>query len=116
MPVASINVIVQAITEASDQMNRNSRNIQELITISTSVEEKIHTTVDTMRKAAAMADQNVAGFRRTGMLVGEMTGQVEKINGFVTVNARNVEEIAGAAANLDKMADKLSGQMKRFKI
>ena len=113
---ATINVIVQAIIDSSDQMNKNSANIQELANISALVEEKINTTVEIMSRATNVSDKTVSDFVQTGQMVEAIASDINGANEIVSSNARSVEEIATAAEQLNNMTDELKQKMSRFKM
>ena len=63
---ATINVIVQAIIDSSEQMNRNSKEVQELSSIAEDVGKKINATVDMMDFATNLNDKTVTDYINTG--------------------------------------------------
>ncbi len=113
---ATINVIVQAIMDAGEQMNKNSKNIQELADISSEVEVKITTTVEIMQDATRVSEKTVNDFQETGTMVDTIANEIMDINSIVESNARSVEEIAAAAEHLSSMTEKLDLNMDKFKV
>jgi len=113
---ATINVIVQAIMDAGEQMNKNSRNIQDLAEISSEVEVKITATVDIMQDATRVSEKTVNDFQDTGTMVDTIANEITDINSIVESNARSVEEIAAAAEHLSSMTEKLNMSMDKFKV
>ncbi len=113
---ATINVIVQAIMDAGEQMNKNSKNIQDLADISSEVEEKITITVDIMQEATVVSEKTVNDFVDTGKMVETIANEITDINTIVESNARSVEEIAAAAEHLSSMTEKLNMSMDKFKV
>ncbi len=113
---ATINVIVQAIMDAGEQMNKNSKNIQELAEISSEVEVKITTTVEIMQNATRVSEKTVNDFQETGTMVDMIANEITDINSIVESNARSVEEIAAAAEHLSSMTEKLDLNMDKFKV
>ncbi len=113
---STINVMVQAVTETSDQMNHNSQKIQELVAISSGVEAKIRYTVAIMEKATAVTDRNVSAFEQTGKDVTGTAEQMGALNEMVRSNARSVEGIADAAEHLNAMAGHLNVQLQAFRL
>lgn len=113
---STINVIVQAIMEAGDQMNKNSKNIQDLAVISAKVEEKITQTVDIMQEANRVSEKTVVDFEDTGKMVDVMSGEVNDISDIIASNARSVEEIATASEHLSSMTEQLNLKMEQFKV
>ncbi len=113
---ATINVIVQAIMDAGEQMNKNSKNIQDLASISANVEEKITITVEIMKDANRVSDKTVIDFEETGRLVDVIAEEINGVNTIVASNARSVEEIAAASEHLNSMTEELNSKMQKFKV
>ena len=113
---ATINVIVQAIMDAGEQMNKNSKNIQDLANISISVETKITETVEIMFEANRVSTQMVNDFVDTGKMVDVISNDISEVNGIVASNARSVEEIAAASEHLSSMTEELNLKMEEFKV
>ncbi|OIP58296.1 MAG: hypothetical protein AUK54_00275 [Helicobacteraceae bacterium CG2_30_36_10] len=113
---ATINVIVQSVMDASQQMNKNSKNIQELADVSSGVEVKIVHTLKLMKEATRATEKTVQDFERTGKLVNNMTHDMNSANEIVASNARSVEEIAAAAEYLNSMTENLNQKMEQFKV
>ena len=112
---ATINVIVQAITDSSEQMNHNSKEVQNLSVIAQEVEEKINTTVIIMENATKLNVKTVGDYIETGHKVEKMVKKIEEINTLSSDNARSVEEIAGASEHLNSLTEKLNSILNKFK-
>ncbi len=112
---ATINVIVQAIMDTSEQMNKNSKDIQALSDTASDVEEKINTTTSFMTESTHATQKTVNDFEKAGKDVGGMVGKIEEINSISASSARSVEEIAGASEHLNKMTEELNAQLEIFK-
>ena len=112
---ATINVIVQAVTDASGAMSSNAKDIQALSEVSQDVEVKINETVALVNEAVETTDATVSGFEISGKKVEEIAFQVTEIDELSTENARNVEEIAAAAEHLNSMTDSLHAKLETFK-
>ncbi len=112
----TINVMVQSITDSSEQMNKNSNHIQQLANISSNVEKKIHETLELMEKATNANKKTVTDFDRTGKLVFAIASDIDNANTIVASNARSVEEISAAAEHLRNMTENLNNKMQQFKV
>ena len=112
---ATINVIVQAITDSSEQMNRNSGEVQNLTVIAQEVENKINATVGMMENATKLNDKTVEDYVQTGHKIDAIVQKIEEINTLSSDNARSVEEIAGASEHLNSLTEKLSGILNKFR-
>jgi len=113
---STINIIVQSISDASTQMNLNSKNIQDLAGLSSGVEEKISNTLQIMHEASNATKKTVDDFGETGSLVAIISNEIKEANEIVASNARSVEEIASAAEHLNNMTDQLNNKMEQFKV
>ncbi|MBE0515032.1 MAG: methyl-accepting chemotaxis protein [Sulfurimonas sp.] len=113
---ATINVIVQSITDASEQINKNSVHIQDLAKISSGVEEMINKTLNIMHEAADSNEQTLVDYEVNSSVVNEISSEISNANELVASNARSVEEIAAAAEHLSNMAEILNSKMEQFKV
>jgi len=113
---STINVMVQSINDSSQQMNVNSKRIQELADISSDVENKINATLELMEVANSANKKTVKDFEDTGKLVDEISLEISDANKIVASNARSVEEISAAAEHLNKMTEHLTNKMEQFKV
>jgi methyl-accepting chemotaxis protein len=111
---ATINVIVQSVTDASGTMSQNAEDIQKLSDISEEVEAKINATVEIVGVAVSVTEATVNDFNQTSEDVDEIVSSVTEINKISSLNARNVEEIAAAAEHLNTMTDNLHTQLETF--
>jgi methyl-accepting chemotaxis protein len=112
---ATINVIVQAISSASEQMSLNSNDIQKLIGFAKNVEDKIEITTDVMSGAMQINEKMVDNYVSTGKNIDKIADKIEHINGLSSENARSVEEIASAAEHLSSMTENLNVTLNKFK-
>ena len=113
---STINVIVQAIIEASEEMNRNSNNMHSLGTISNEAEEEIVKVAATMSKAMKTTDETLNVFEHTANMVRAISEEVQAINDFGASNAHSVDEITSAAGHVMVMTEKLNLQLAQFKV
>ena len=112
---ATINVIVQSIVDSSEQMNQNSKRVEELSSTANVVEDKINEMAKIMETATALADKTADGYLKTGENIKEIVSQVSKIDEISTQNARSTEEIASAAEHLNKMTEALNNKLNQFR-
>lgn len=112
---ATINVIVQAIVDASTQMSHNSTKVQKLSTSASEVETKITDTVEIVKEAVLASDKTVQDFSNTGESVNVIVGKVGEINHISSTNARSMEEIASATDHLNHMIEDLNTKLATFK-
>jgi methyl-accepting chemotaxis protein len=113
---ATINVIVQAIMESSEQMNTNSQDIQKLTVISQDVEDKISSTVQIMNNSSKLSDDAVEDYIQTAEKIGAIVTKIENINSLSSENARSVEEVASASEHLSDLTSNLNTLVNKFKV
>ncbi len=112
---ATISVIVQAIMDTSEQMSRNSKEIEELSLNAEDAQEKINSTTQLVKSATVATERTVEDFEKTGKDVETVVKKVEQINTISSSSARSVEEIASAAEHLNKMTEELNSKLELFK-
>jgi len=112
---ATINVIVQAISDSSDAMTINSKKVESLSLTANGVESKINSMFTVMDNATQGSDKTVGNYLRTGDNIALMIGDVSQINDISSQNARSVEEIASAAEHLNKMTEMLNLKLSEFR-
>ena len=112
---ATINVIVQAIMDSSDQMTLNSQKVETLAATASHVEVKINELSRVMETTTHISDKTVKNYLQTGNDITEMISDVSQINDISSQNARSVEEIASAAEHLSKMTEMLNLKLSEFR-
>ncbi|QIR76133.1 methyl-accepting chemotaxis protein [Sulfurospirillum diekertiae] len=112
---ATINVIVQAIADSSDQMTSNSKKVESLATTASEVEEKINNMFHVMGNATKVSDKTAENYLKTGSDIESMINNVSQINDISSQNARSVEEIASAAEHLSRMTETLNLKLSEFR-
>lgn len=112
---ATINVIVQAIVDSSEQMTTNSKKVESLATTASGVESKINNMFNVMGNATKVSDNTAENYLKTGKDIEYMIDGVGKINEISSQNARSVEEIASAAEHLSRMTETLNLKLSEFR-
>jgi len=112
---ATINVIVQAITESSQQITQNSEHVEELSVTSQSVENKINELSSVMVKANHMAENSVDQYIQSGNNIEAIINNIEEVNKISSKNARSIEEIASAAEHMNSMTEALNNKLSEFR-
>ena len=111
---ATINVIVQAIINASDKMGKNAQNINRLATVSHSVGESITNTAHVMYSSVQSVTTSANNSLKISRDTDKIVEMVNTINAITSTNARSVEEIASAADHLSKLAENLNQKLSQF--
>ncbi len=111
----TISVIVQAIVDASEQMNLNSNSIQLLSDTSLNVEKSIDETVHIVENAVVANERTAEEFEITGKHIENIVSKVAEINEISITNAHSVDDIALAAENLSELTHELNIKLETFK-
>ena len=112
---ATISVIVQSITDASDAISINAVEIEKLSGSANEAQSEISSSVSVMDKAVKKVDEMVEGYISNGKAIQEMIDKVDVVNDLSTSNARSVEEIASASDHLSSMTAKLNDLLASYK-
>jgi methyl-accepting chemotaxis protein len=112
---ATINIIVQSISDLSTNMVSSAKEMEGLSVTAEEVEEKITLTVEIVSQAVEASDKTVQDFTDTGDSVGIVVEKIDEINSLSSTNARSVEEIAAAADHLNSLTQDLHEKLETFK-
>ncbi|MCV6607753.1 MAG: methyl-accepting chemotaxis protein, partial [Campylobacterales bacterium] len=113
---ATIAQIVQQIIDVSNQMNQNSKGIQQLSDIAGDVEEKINATAGLMNKASEDTEVIVTNFVKTGDYIGKISNDIEEIDSILQSNNSSVEEIKKASDTIFETTNLLDKEINTFKV
>lgn len=113
---ATVGVIVQAIVNSADQMEKNAKLFDGLVEQSTEVSEKIKTSVDLMQNAIDVVTLATHTSEETGREIKTIVDEINEINHITSSNTRDIEEIASAAEHLHSVTQKLNDQLHYFKV
>jgi methyl-accepting chemotaxis protein len=112
---ATINTIVQSITDSAEQMGINAHNIQKLVGVSSKVENSIIETTGVMNSSMESVVASAENSIKVASDSEKIVSLVGKINDLTSQNARSVEEIASTAEHLYKLTENLNGKLGQFK-
>jgi len=112
---ATISVIVQSITDASDAISLNAGEIEKLSGNASDAQSEISSSVSVMEGAVKKVDEMVIGYSENGRAIQVMIDKVETVKDLSTSNARSVEEIASASDHLSSMTAKLNDLLASYK-
>lgn len=112
---ATINVIVQAINDASEHMNANSKSMEMLNNIAIDVEKNITETTAIMDNATASSEHTVQDYIDTGKKIDEIVVKISHISDDTSTNARSVQEMSDAIDHLSDLTDNLNHVLAKFR-
>lgn len=113
---ATVSVIVQAIVNSADQMEKNAKLFEGLVDQSAEVSHKIEVSVDLMGNAINVVTLATHTSEETGREIKTIVDEINEINHITSSNARDIEEIASAAEHLHGVTQKLNDQLRYFKV
>ncbi len=112
---ATINVITQAIISTSEEMNHNTREIEELSKISSNVENSMNDVVVIMDRATKDSEVSVKNSIEGAKNIQEIMEQIQKVNELSNLNSKSNEEVVTSTDNLKNIANKLINELNQFK-
>jgi len=112
---ATISVIVQSITDASDAISLNASAIEELSLSANEAQGEISSSADMMKEAVKKVDEMVKGYEDNGKSIQIMVDQMETVKELSVSNAKNVEQIASASEHLSSMTIELNKLLESYK-
>jgi methyl-accepting chemotaxis protein len=113
---ATVNVIVQAISDSGMQMDQNGTMFGELVEQSQTVSHKIASSVELMVNSVNIVESSTKSTENSGNEIQKSMAELEHINEISTTNARDLEEIASAADHLHQVTQKLNDKLHYFKV
>jgi len=113
---ATVNVIVQSISDISGEMNVNAKRITDLAEFSDKVTIQTQDAVSVLGQSVFATEGVVRKAEQNVKLINEsVVDKMGTINTLSSSNARSVEEIAAAAEHLARLAGNLSNTLSQFK-
>lgn len=112
---ATINIIVQSISDATDQMRYNTDAMKNVTTISEQVDQDINETVEAMEQTNTLTQQSVANSQVIAQHSASMLSHMEKLELITTSNDISMEELSDIVRTITKSADALNTQLGQFK-
>ena len=111
---ATINVIVQSVTDASEQMKSNAANIEALSDISHKVEDNINNTVQTMHTTNELTQKSVENSKKISEHSTNMLSQVETLNTISHANNSSMQDLSDITNELTSAANELHTKLNHF--
>ncbi len=112
---ATINIIVQSISDATDQMRHNTDAMKNVTAISEQVDQDINKTVDAMEQTNTLTQQGVANSQVIAQHSVSMHSQMEELASITTSNDMSMQELSDIVQTIASSADALNTQLGQFK-
>ena len=111
----TINLIVQAIVDASGSINENALEMEDLANISNQVGENMNQITVSINSAAEMADKSVVDSIKIAKNTENIINQMEDINNASISNVNSIKEIKDTTSYLYKNVKSLTDKLNQFK-
>jgi len=113
---ATINVIVQAINSASEDMNKNIENVNRVTQKTSEVQENIEQVSTKMNEVVEKVEINVEEIEKIVKVMQEFITKMKEIENLSEINKENVVKNQSYVERIAKLADKLLKEISQFKI
>lgn len=112
---STINVIVEAVVEASNQMQENATSIASLSDISYDVEENLNTTVETMAQTNRLTQTSVANSQEIAAHSSDLLKQIHSLEEISKENNANIHDASAISTKINTEANELNEKLNNFK-
>jgi len=113
---ATINVIVEAINTASNDMSKNITHVNELTQKTVEAQSQIEAVSQEMDDVVIKVDENVNNIERLSKKMEEFIKQMHDITQLSTQNEQNIMKNKVYIEKIAKLANELLEEIKQFKI
>jgi methyl-accepting chemotaxis protein len=111
---ATINVIVQAVLESSEQMQTNAKKIESLSDISHDVEQNINTTVETMAHTNSLTQTSVENSEQIAHHSSELLAAINTLEEISQENNEHIQETSTITKKINEEAKTLNDKLNTF--
>ncbi len=112
---ATTNLVVQSVMESTDEINKNSKKVENLTQISTELQDTINSVVSVLDSAVHSAGKSVEDYIVTADKINYIVDEIEKSNKLTEENTKSIQEVNVATGKLDSMSEKLNNELMKFK-
>jgi len=113
---ATINTIVESVSNTSSEVIENSKEMEKLLDTSSKVDSELKETAEMMNEAVEVSKKNVKDVAKISKFIETLLKDFDKIDENSSKSSRAVEEIASVAEHLTNMTDKLNHKLESFKV
>ncbi len=112
---ATTNLVVQSVMESTDEINANTKKVEELTHISSELQDTINGVVEVLNSAVESAGQSVEEYIQTADKINHIVDEIEKSNILTEENTKSIQGVNAATDQLDSMSEKLNSELMKFK-
>ncbi|NPA82636.1 MAG: hypothetical protein GXO31_08500, partial [Epsilonproteobacteria bacterium] len=113
---STVNVIVQAINDTSENMNANVKDIEELSEYSNNVQKEIEDINKATQITAESLDMSAKAINKASKKVENFISQINSVKQLSTLNERSVKVADKVAEDLSHSANRLDESLEQFKL
>ncbi len=112
---ATINIVVQSITEANSEISENAKEIHFLADVSENLQKQMVEISEVIYQTIQDASKTVDDFADTSKKVQSIVSEVDKVNNISANNVQSVENVSIASGHLHSMTERLNNELGKFK-
>ncbi len=113
---ATINVIVQGISDANKEMNQNVERVKKIAGVANDAQGKIENVSGQMGNVVSGVGENVQSINEIAKKMQEFTVHMNKILNLSDNNEKYIESNSKTIENIYRLADELLKELSKFKI
>ncbi len=113
---ATINIVINTILQTSQEMEVNSKNVENLAHISKETENGIRDSVDMIHNATKTNDKMVKDFEAISKTILKISKEIQSIRKDSKKNTENIEQIEQIAEKLNEISIELKNKIKEFQL
>lgn len=112
---ATINIVVQSITDANIDMADNAKAVNDLALITLELQEGMNNMAQIIHASIDNGEDNVNDFITAASKVRNIVLEIEKINVISKENVASIENVSQASEHLHTMTENLNNELGQFK-
>ncbi len=112
---ATINIVVQSITEANSEISENAKDVHALADVSVQLQKQMIDISSVIKQTIGDASKTVDDFADTSKKVQSIVTEVDEVNNISVSNVESVENVSTASGHLHSMTEKLNNELGKFK-
>ena len=110
-----ITIIVNSVSEASEDMNQNTKEILALVDEATNTKKDIDSSMQKMITSTQKVDKVVDNFKLLSKSINNITNSLDNAMIISLSNTKSVDEVSNSIENLNKMVSKLDTLLQSYK-
>ncbi len=113
---ATINIIVQAIMDSSQEMNRNIENVNRLTADASQVQSEIGSVSSKMTDAVSSVEKTAGAVDEAASIMEAFIEKMSQIRQLSETNKEGIENSEESIRRIGKLADEVLKQISQFKV